>query len=88
MGGGRQTGRLPRATAARRLVDFIAATPGAPSAYLNAKTVSDRLLNLLPSSPVLPKQEHAVRALRKFPFVWLAVIIIIILATLLIVISR
>ena len=41
--------RLPRAAAARRLVDFIAATPGAPSAYLNAKTVCDRLLNLLPS---------------------------------------
>ena len=61
--------RLPRAAAARRLVDFIAATPGAPSAYLNAKTVSDRLLNLLPS-PVLPGQEHTVRALKRFPFVW------------------
>ena len=71
--------RLPRAAAARRLVDFIAATPGAPSAYLNAKTVSDRLLNLLPS-PVLPKQEQATRALKKFPFVWLAVIVVIILA--------
>ena len=54
--------RLPRAAAARRLVDFIAATPGAPSAYLNAKTVSDQLLNLLPS-PVLPRQEHTVCAL-------------------------
>ena len=81
--------RLPRAAAAGRLVDFIAATPGAPSAYLNAKTVSDRLLNLLPSSsPVLPRQEHAVRALKKFPFVWPAVIIIIILVILLIVMSR
>ena len=56
--------RLPRAAAAGRLVDFIAATPGAPSAYLNAKTVSDRLLNLLPS-PVLPRQEQATRALKR-----------------------
>ena len=80
--------RLPRAAAARRLADFIAATPGAPLAYLNAKTVSDRLLNLLPSAPVLPRQEHAVRALKRFPFVWPAVIIVIILAILLIVMSR
>lgn len=76
--------RLPRAAAARRLVDFIAATPGAPSAYLNAKTVSDRLLNLLPS-PVLPKQEQATRALKKVPFIWPAVIVVIILTISLIV---
>ena len=76
--------RLPRAAAARRLVDFIAATPGAPTAYLNAKTVSDQLLNLLPS-PVLPKQEHAVRALKEFPFVWVPVILAIVLVILLIV---
>ena len=76
--------RLPRAAAARRLVDFIAATPGAPSAYLNAKTVSDRLLILLPS-PVLPKQEQATRALKKVPFIWPAVIVVIILAISLIV---
>jgi len=76
--------RLPRAAAARRLVDFIAATPGAPSAYLNAKTVSDRLLNLLPS-PVLPRQEQATRVLKKVPFVWPAVIVAIVLAISLIV---
>jgi len=76
--------RLPRAAAAGRLVDFIAATPGAPSAYLNAKTVSDRLLNLLPS-PVLPRQEQATRVLKKVPFVWPAVIVAIILAISLIV---
>ncbi|HWJ18047.1 MAG TPA: hypothetical protein VNR65_04880 [Geobacterales bacterium] len=76
--------RLPRAAAARRLVDFIAATPGAPSAYLNAKTVSDRLLNLLPS-PALPRQEQATRALKKVPFVWPAVIVVAILAISLIV---
>ena len=80
--------RLPRAAAAGRLVDFIAATPGAPSAYLNAKTVSDRLLNLLPSAPVLPKQVYAARALKRFPLVWPAVIIVIILAILLIVLIR
>jgi hypothetical protein len=34
--------RLERISAAKRLVAFIAATPGAPSAYLNAKTVCDR----------------------------------------------
>jgi hypothetical protein len=33
---------LERISAAKRLVAFIAATPGAPSAYLNAKTVCDR----------------------------------------------
>jgi hypothetical protein len=76
--------RLPRAAAAGRLVDFIAATPGAPSAYLNAKTVSDRLLNLLPS-PVLPRQEQATRVLKKVPFVWPAVIVAIVLAISLIV---
>jgi hypothetical protein len=76
--------RLPRAAAARRLVDFIAATPGAPSVSLNDRTVSDRLLNLLPS-PVLPRQKQATRALKRVPFVWPAVIVVIILAISLIV---
>ena len=78
--------RLPRAAAARRLVDFIAATPGAPSAYLNAKTVSDQLLNLLPS-PVSPTQEHAVRALKQFSFVWPPVLVFLVLAISLIVMN-
>ena len=78
--------RLPRAAAARRLVDFIAATPGAPSAYLNAKTVSDQLLNLLPS-PVLPRQEHALRALKQFSFVWPPVLVFLVLAISLIVMN-
>ena len=34
--------RLERISAAKKLVAFMAATPGAPSAYLNAKTVCDR----------------------------------------------
>ena len=41
--------QLPRALAATRLASSIAATPGAPSAYLDAGTVSDRLISLLPS---------------------------------------
>ncbi len=79
--------RLPRAAAARRLVDFIAATPGAPSAHLNAKTVSDRLLDLLPT-PVLPGQKHAERALKQFPFGWLPVTVFIVLAIVLVVMTR
>jgi hypothetical protein len=78
--------RLPRAAAARRLVDCIAATPGAPSAYLNAKTVSDKLLNLLPS-PVLPRQEHALRALKQFSFVWPPVLVFLVLVISLIVMN-
>ena len=31
--------RLPRVSAAKRLLKFIAATPDAPTAYLSAKTV-------------------------------------------------
>ena len=78
--------RLPRAAAARRFVDFIAATPGARSVYLNAKTVSDHLLNLLPS-PALPRQEHAVRALKQFSFVWPPVLVFLVLALSLIVMN-
>jgi len=66
---------LPRTAAAKRLVDFIAATSGAPH---NAKTVCDRLLNLLPSrvdTVVLPARGYSVRALKKFPpIMWPAVI--------------
>ena len=69
--------RLPRAAAARRLVELIAATPD--TASLNAKTVSDQLLKFLPS-PVLPGQEHATRALKRFSFGWPPVIVFIILA--------
>jgi len=79
--------RLPRAAAAKRLVDFIAATPGAPQ---NAKTISDRLLNLLPSSVStgsLPGQEYTVRTLKRSPFILWPVVIAVILAISLIVIS-
>ena len=82
--------RLERISAAKRLVAFIAATPGAPSAYLNAKTVCDRLIDLLPSSAgvmIQPHQERGVRALTKSRFLIWPVVIAVILAILLIVIS-
>jgi hypothetical protein len=73
--------RLPRAAAAKRLVDFIAVTPGAPSAYLNAKTVCDRLLNLLPppvSAGILPHRNYGVHAIKRSPLgTWLVVIAVI-----------
>ncbi len=78
--------RLPRAAAAGRLAEFITATPGVPSAYLNAKTVSDRLLNLLPS-PVLPGQEQAGRVFKKLPPVWLPVIVFGVLVILVVALS-
>ena len=82
--------RLERVSAAKRLVEFIAATPGAPAAYLSAKTVSDRLIDLLPSSAgvtVQPRQESGVRAFIKSRFLSWPVVIAVVLATLLIVIS-
>ena len=53
--------QLPRVSAAERLAAYIAATPGAPSVYLNDKKVCDRLIDLLPSpadvtSPPRPQQ--------------------------------
>jgi hypothetical protein len=82
--------QLPRVSAAKRLVEFIAATPGAPTAYLSAKTVSDRLIDLLPSSAgvtVQPRRDRRVRALTKSRFLSWPVVIAVILAILLIVIS-
>ena len=63
--------QLPRASAAKRLAAFIAATPGAPPAYLNAKTVCDRLIDLLPSPTAVaspPGKERGVRASTKSRF--------------------
>jgi hypothetical protein len=79
--------RLPRAAAAKRLVDFIAATSGAPH---NAKTVSDQLLELLPSlvdTAVLPAQGYSWRALMKFPPIMWPAVIAAVLVILLIVMS-
>jgi hypothetical protein len=72
--------RLPRPAAAKRLVDFIVATPGVSSAYLNDSTVSDRLINLLPSPAVraVPRQEAVARVLKGSRFVmWPAVIAVV-----------
>ena len=57
--------QLPRLAAAKRLASMIAAAmPGAPSAHLDAGAVSDRLISLLPSRPVvtvLPRLKSGVR---------------------------
>jgi hypothetical protein len=82
--------RLPRLAAANRLVEFIASTPGCPSAYLNAETVSKRLIDLLPSPAgvaILPRKERVVRAFAIPRFKFLPVVIAVILAILLIVLS-
>ena len=79
--------RLPRAAAAKRLVDFIAATSGAPP---NAKTISDRLLSLLPSrvdTVVLPAGGYSVQALKKFPPIMWPAVIAAVLVILLIIMS-
>jgi hypothetical protein len=83
--------QLPRISASKRLVAFIVATPGAPSAYLNAKTVCDRLIDLLPSPAgvsIPPHKERGTRALTKSRFVIWPVVIAVILAIQWIVISR
>jgi len=82
--------RLERVSAAKRLVEFIAATPGAPIAYLSPKTVSDRLIDLLPSSAgvmIQPRQERGLRALAQSRSLSWPVVIAVILAILSIAIS-
>ena len=77
--------QLPRLAAAKRLASMIAAIPGAPSAYLDARTVSDRLISLLPARPAvtgLPRLEAGVRSRSTS---WFAVLLI--LAALLLVIQ-
>src|SRR5208337_5041681 len=80
--------QLPRLSAAKRLLEFIAATPGALPAYLSAKTVSDRLIDLLPSPAdvmIRPPASRDAPALTRSP-IW-PVVIAVILAILLIVIN-
>ncbi len=84
--------QLPRVSAAERLVAFIAATPGAPSVYLNAKTVCDRLIDLLPSPAgvtIQTRQQRGGLALVKYRWrvIW-PVLIAVLLAIQLIAISR
>ncbi len=67
--------QLPRLSAAERLASLIATVPGAPAAYLDIRTVSDRLISLLPSPPaaaILPRLESGVRPLTKSPLaIWM-----------------
>ncbi|MFZ1109052.1 MAG: hypothetical protein WAN43_12010 [Rhodomicrobium sp.] len=84
--------QLPRISAAERLAAFIAATPGAPPAYLNAKTVRDRLIDLLPSPAgvtIAPGVQRGGLALAKsrWRFIW-PVIIAVLLAIQVTAISR
>ena len=78
--------QLPRLAAVKKLAEMIAAIPGASSACLDAGTLSDRLISLLPSRPavvaVLPRLEQAVQSQRKS---WIPVWIL--LAALLLVIK-
>ena len=77
--------QLPRLAAAKRLASMIAAMPGAPLAHLDARTVSDRLISLLPSGSavtVLPRLEPSARPRSTS---WLAVWVL--LAALLLVIK-
>ncbi len=83
--------QLPRLSAAERLVAFIAATPGAPSSYLNAKTVCDRLIDLLPSPAGVavppPRQRGGLKS-KKSRFVIWPIVIAVLLAIQLIAITR
>jgi hypothetical protein len=78
--------RLPRTVAARRLVDFIAATPGASSPYRNDATVSQRLIELLPAPIItasMAPQGVVLGVLKKFrASTWLAVIAVVLVIVL------
>jgi hypothetical protein len=80
--------QLPRGSAAQELVAFFAATPGAPPAYLNAQTVCDRLIDLLPppaGATIPPLKELGIRSLTKSRFmIGLAVIAVILVIQLIV----
>ena len=73
--------QLPRTVAARRLASSIAAIPGAPSAYLDAGTVSDRLISLLPPPHAVARLPHelGVRPMAKSTFAVWAILMALIL---------
>ena len=83
--------QLPRLAAVKRLAEMIAAIPGASSACLDAGTLSDRLISLLPSRPavvtVLPRLERAVRHSASHGFaVWILLAVILLVIKLIVVI--
>jgi len=83
--------QLPRLAAAKSLASMIAAAmPGAPSACLDAGAVSDRLISLLPSRPVvtvLPRLKSGVRPPGTSRFaVWILLAVILLVIKLIVVI--
>jgi hypothetical protein len=77
--------QLPRLAAAERLASMIAAIPGASSAYLDARTVSDRLISLLPARPAVTGRPRLEAGVHPRSTSWFAVLLI--LAALLVVIK-
>ncbi len=77
--------QLPRASATKRLVSLISATPGGRSARQDAGTLSDRLIALLPrpAAFIAPRQELGAPR-----FVIWAILIAFLLAIQLVMISR
>src|SRR5271167_4142912 len=82
--------QLPRISAAKRLASLIAAIPGAPSGHVDAGTVSDRLISLLPSPPavtVLPRLESGIRLLTTSRFVvWMLLAVFLLFIQLIVVV--
>jgi hypothetical protein len=84
--------QLPRVSAAEKLAAYIAATPGAPSVYLNDKRVCDRLIDLLPSPagitiPTRPRQGGRRPSIKSWSVIG-PVIIAVLIAIQLIAITR
>ncbi len=67
--------QLPRLAAADRLASMIAAIPGAPSAYLDAQTVSERLISLLPARPAVTARPRVASGVRQRSTSWFAVLL-------------
>jgi hypothetical protein len=85
-----QLAQLPRLAAAKRLASMIAAMPGAPSAYLDTGTVSDRLISLLPAQPAvaaMPGLEAFVRPRRTSWFTAGMLLVVFLLVVKLILVS-
>jgi hypothetical protein len=82
--------QLSPAAAATRLASSIAAIPGAPSAYLDAGTVANRLISLLPSPHSVASLSHApgVRPMAKSTFAVSAILMAFILIIQLVAINR
>ncbi len=83
--------QLPRLAAAKRLASMIASMPGPLPAHLDAATICERLITLLPAPPAvtrLPRFEHRAQSLTKSPFTGWVLIAAFLLAIQLVVMSR